>query len=101
VIPAFRYGSDAAMPGSNAQILKNEFGFDTAAAREALVRLASPPPVGHVLDVGTGCGSMAIVLAQHGFDVTTVDVDAQSIECIRQRVQQAGKVVASVCQKSG
>ena len=25
------------MPGSNAQILKNEFGFDTAAAREELV----------------------------------------------------------------
>lgn len=82
------------MPKNNAQILKDEYGFDTAAAREELVRLASPAPGGNVLDVGTGCGSMAVVLAQHGFDVTTVDLDTQSIECVRERARQAGKAVA-------
>jgi len=82
------------MPGNNAQILKDDYGFDTAAAREELVRLAHAALGGQVLDVGTGCGSMAVVLAQHGFGVTTVDFDAQAIECAKLRAQQAGKIVA-------
>jgi ubiquinone/menaquinone biosynthesis C-methylase UbiE len=78
------------MSSNNATILRDEYGFDVAAARETLVRLADVPPGELVLDVGTGLGSLAIVLAQHGLMVDAVDVHLQSLDEARQRALAAG-----------
>ena len=79
------------MPAGNASILKEQYGFDAAAAREELIRLAGRFHGKRVLDVGTGCGSLAVVLAQHGFAVTTIDINADSLNCIRERTDHLSR----------
>lgn len=74
------------MATGNATLLKNEYGFDVAAAREELLKRAGRVWGPRVLDIGTGYGSMAVVLAQHGFAVTAVDIDEKSLHCARDRV---------------
>ncbi|MCL4204579.1 MAG: methyltransferase domain-containing protein [Pirellulaceae bacterium] len=78
------------MLSNNATILRDEYGFDVAAARETLVRLADVVPGELVLDVGTGLGSLAIVLAQHGLMVDAVDINLQSLDEARQRALATG-----------
>ncbi len=59
----------------NMRILRTNYGFDTVALRRRLRDLADVPAGWRVLDVGTGRGWMAVVLAEGGFDVVAVDVD--------------------------
>ena len=78
--------------GDNTRILKGEYGIDTVAAREECLRLVQPLPRDRVLDVGTGSGWMAIVLARNGYDVTSVDLDEDAIGSARERAEAEGAV---------
>jgi SAM-dependent methyltransferase len=51
---------------------------------------------GRAIDLGSGTGSNAIFLAQHGFDVTGVDFVASAIERARQSAGEAGVAVRFV-----
>jgi len=72
----------------NMAMLKERFGFDTVAERRHAVELVGLPHGADVLDVGTGSGWMAIVLAQAGHTVTSVDVDAATLERAAARTKQ-------------
>ncbi len=56
--------------------LHARFGFDSDASVRFVVDRALPLS-GQVLDIGTGKGRFAVVLAQHAANVTTVDVSAE------------------------
>ncbi len=75
------------MISRNMKLLKEEYQFDSVEAREACLRLALPLPGKEVLDIGTGSGWMAIVLAQAGYRVTTVDVEQEAIQRARMRAR--------------
>ena len=88
------------MPRGNATILEDELGFDAWAARKRLVRLMGNGKGKHVLDVGTGWGSMAIVLAQRGLAVTSVDNDRDMLASAKDRAAEVGKkVLKRICFK--
>lgn len=56
---------------------------------EALARavaaspLASPPPEGRALDLGTGSGAGAVFAARRGWRVTAVDLNPEAVRCAR------------------
>ncbi len=75
-------------------ILKERFGFDSLAARRSTLAFAGLPPGVRVLDIGTGSGWMALVLAEAGHSVTSIDVDAAATVGARKRAQEAGAGVA-------
>lgn len=77
----------------NATSLKDELGFDAWHARKRLVTLMGNGKGKHVLDVGTGCGSMAIALAQHALAVTSVDKDRETLACAKDQAVKLGKNV--------
>ncbi|TVS08799.1 MAG: hypothetical protein EA424_28145 [Planctomycetaceae bacterium] len=77
------------MVRNNATILREEYGFDVAAARETLVQLGGVSRGECVLDVGAGLGSMAIVLARHGLMFDAVDINLQALDEARQRALAA------------
>jgi hypothetical protein len=74
-------------------ILQEEFGFDTVDARERCLRRAGLEAGELVLDVGTGSGWMAIVLARAGMRVISIDVDASALERARDRARAEGSAV--------
>lgn len=78
------------MISENMKILKEEYGFDTVAVREHCVRLAGAFPGKNVLDIGTGSGWMAIILAKAGFRVTTVDIDREVLQRAKEHVRDEG-----------
>lgn len=45
---------------------------------------------GRALDLGCGTGTNVIYLAQHGFDVTGVDISSRAIAAARRKIEQAG-----------
>jgi methyl halide transferase len=53
-------------------------------------------PRGNVLELGCGTGADAICLAQHGFDVTAVDMSPIAIERARRRGRQENALVRFV-----
>ena len=61
--------------------------------REQCLRLAEPLPGKNVLDIGTGSGWMAIVLAKAGFRVTSVDIDRSTLERAKERARNEGQEV--------
>jgi len=75
--------------------LEQRHGFDTVHARKELVRLAGDLPGSSVLDVGTGSGWMAIILAESGLNVVTVDVDRGALQRARQRLRKVDPEVAA------
>lgn len=81
------------MISDNMQILKDEYGFDTIEVRKECLRIVEPLKGNRVLDIGTGSGWMAILLAQEEYDVTTIDVDEEAIERAKQRAYDAGEAV--------
>ncbi len=54
------------------------------------------PTSGRALDVAGGSGVDAVALAEHGLDVTLVDVSDVALELARQRAQQHGVAVTTV-----
>ena len=77
------------MPDSNSRILKRDYGFDVAATRREVLRLAALQPGQRVLDIGSGRGSLAFVLARHGLQVIGVDIDRESLQEARLRAAHA------------
>lgn len=65
--------------------------WETGPRRELvdLVRSGRIAP-GRAIDLGSGTGSNAIFLAQHGFDVTGVDFARPAIQKAKQRAAEAG-----------
>jgi ubiquinone/menaquinone biosynthesis C-methylase UbiE len=69
-----------------------------AAAQETILRAlmrdlraeASDAPAIHVLDVGTGTGRAALILAKEGAQVTGVDASEQMLAVARRRAEQQG-----------
>jgi SAM-dependent methyltransferase len=78
----------------NMVMLKEQFGFDTIAARRRAVELAGLPSAANVLDVGTGSGWMAFVLAEAGYEVTSVDLDAATLRRAAERTRELGRDIA-------
>lgn len=59
--------------------------------RKRAARLALPPPQGRVLDLGTGTGDMALLMAQEGsYRVTALDSSPPMLELGRQKAKASG-----------
>lgn len=78
----------------NMRILRQDYGFDTVAMHRRLLGLADIAPGSQVLDVGTGSGWMALILAEGGHDVVAVDVDMETLIRTRGRWAQSLQGVA-------
>ena len=68
---------------------------EAAAWRAALLRYLPPPPA-RVLDVGAGSGTMSLLAAQLGFDVTALDLSPQMLERAREKAEAQGALVRTV-----
>jgi cyclopropane fatty-acyl-phospholipid synthase-like methyltransferase len=49
---------------------------------------------GRALDLGTGPGTQAMQLAQHGFDVTATDISAAAIRLAREKAEAQGLTIS-------
>lgn len=69
-----------------------DHGLTTASARRAfwsvLARLLPAPPA-TVADLGCGTGTISVLLAEHGYDVTGIDLSPQMIDRARKKVDTA------------
>jgi S-adenosylmethionine-dependent methyltransferase len=63
---------------------RTEFAVTMRALKEYL-----PKPPATILDIGGGPGRYAIALAQHGYEVTLVDLSKSCLEFARQKAQEA------------
>ena len=59
-------------------------------ANPLLVETAAPMRPGAALDLGCGAGGDAIWLAEHGWQVTAVDISATAVERVRERARELG-----------
>lgn len=66
---------------------KNDLPWDTGMPDQALINLVTgwPNISGKALDIGCGTGSNAIWLAEHGFEVTALDISTGAIALAKQR----------------
>lgn len=78
------------MISDHMKILKDEYGFDTVKVREECLQLAGKIKGKNILDIATGSGWMAIVLAKAGYNVTTIDIDDDAIERAKKRAEDEG-----------
>lgn len=70
----------------NMRILRDEYGFDTIATRQACLELTGALAGSRVLDVGTGSGWMALVAAQKGNTVWSLDLNLEALKRAKDRV---------------
>lgn len=77
------------MINDNMKILREQYGFDSVAAREQAVDFSKPKGK-KVLDIGTGSGWMAIVLAKRGYEVVTIDIDDGALQRAKERAIEEG-----------
>ncbi|MDQ3913315.1 MAG: class I SAM-dependent methyltransferase, partial [Actinomycetota bacterium] len=66
-----------------------------AAWNAVLTRLLPPPPA-RILDVGAGTGSLSILLARLGYQVTSLDLSPGMLEHLRSRAADEGLDVETV-----
>ncbi len=71
---------------------ENDLPWDTGTADTALTDLVTrwPNAAGRALDVGCGTGSNAVWLAEHGFEVTALDISASAIALAEKRRAEHG-----------
>lgn len=79
------------MMDDDMKILNEQYGFDTIAAREQAIDFSKISGE-KILDIGTGSGWMAIVLAKRGFDVVSIDIDKGALQRAKQTAQAEGVV---------
>ena len=63
---------------------------EVRAAWAALLVAVMPDPPARILDVGCGTGSLAVLLAQAGHEVTGIDTSAQMLALARAKAATAG-----------
>ncbi|NPU96262.1 MAG: methyltransferase domain-containing protein [Candidatus Omnitrophica bacterium] len=74
------------------KIFRDEYGFDTIAIRREALQYLNPgePPTDIlVLDVGTGSGWMAILAAEQGQRVISIDINPECLLRAKHRAEQA------------
>lgn len=85
----FEGGSNARLRVFSSQFEEDELPvptlFRTFEEMPSLERTALSLSRGRVLDVGAGAGCHSLVLQEQGFDVTSVDISALSVEVMRRR----------------
>jgi SAM-dependent methyltransferase len=67
--------------------------WDTGVSPPELVAVVEGPdrlPLGKALDLGSGTGTNAIYLAQHGWDVTAIDITPRPVRAARRKAAAAG-----------
>ena len=66
---------------------ENDFPWDTGMPDTALINLVTgwPQVLGKVLDIGCGTGANAVWLAEHGFEVTALDISTSAIALAEKR----------------
>lgn len=75
----------------NMRTLRHDYGFDTVFMHRQLLRLADIAPGRQVLDVGTGAGWMALILAEGGHDVVAMDSDLEMLLRARDRWEKTSQ----------
>ena len=74
--------------------LYKRYGYDTIADRKFILE-ASMPLCGRILEVGTGKGHMALILARAGYDFVSVDISEEEQNIAKTNLEYygvAGKV---------
>lgn len=68
---------------------------EAAAWRRALVD-ALPPPPARVLDVGAGTGSLSLLAAELGYEVTAFDLSSGMLEKARRKAEERGLEISCI-----
>jgi 2-polyprenyl-3-methyl-5-hydroxy-6-metoxy-1,4-benzoquinol methylase len=63
---------------------------DTRAAWWTLLEAFFPAAPARIADLGCGTGTVAVLLAEHGYDVTGVDLSPKMIDLARTKARSAG-----------
>jgi methyl halide transferase len=88
---------DANMPARdwNAHYESGELRWESGRPSSELARIIAEEKIApcRAIDLGCGTGINSVWLAQHGFDVTGVDLTALAIERARRRAEEAGVAV--------
>ena len=69
--------------------LYKKFGYDIEAERKFLLD-KSEPFFGDILEVGTGKGHLAVILAKEGYNFISVDISEEEQECARLYLKHLG-----------
>jgi len=66
------------------------------AAWSGAMRRLLPPPPARVLDVGTGTGFLAVLLAKQGYEVTALDLSPQMLARLEDKATEVGLKIKTV-----
>jgi ubiquinone/menaquinone biosynthesis C-methylase UbiE len=71
--------------------LFKKYGYDIPRAREYIIAKSAFPKSARVLEVGTGRGHMATVLARKGFKLISIDLDKEAQEVAKIHLKAIGR----------